>query len=308
MTDSFLSQVFGTIVASVLTVTAAVGVTSPTVDKEKEPSAKEGGARSSLAERVEEAVGDSLGPVNGKAGSFGRDVSWPQCPTGMGIPSRRTLGKPMPPASSSYVIIGLTNGPAFYPNPCLAEQVAYARKLHLWASAYAVVTYPTASQLTMYRDAGPHPSADRYGQLRNTGWAQAQVNIENMRSAGLNPPIVWIDVEPVRPPAPWSGDVEANRAVVEGSMRAYRAAGYEVGVYSTAYLWQSIVGAVSYRLPEWRAAGPTSKDRALSMCTSGSIQGGDPVLAQWSNVDVDFNVLCPGRPPGDVLSEYFAPL
>ena len=310
MTDSFLRRVFGTVVATVLAVTAAVDDASLSADEAKEPVKRE--ARSSLAEKAEASAGKGdRSPADGQAdplggrGPIGRDVGWPNCPTGMGIPARRTLGLPMPPAGSNYVIIGLTNGPAFYPNPCLKEQVEHARQLQLWTAAYAVVTYPTPSQLRTYGDAGPHPRASSQGELSNTGWAQAQMNLSNMRAAGLEPPIVWVDVEPVLPPAPWSDDVDANRAVLEGAMRAYRAAGLQVGVYSTAYLWQSIVGPVSYGLPEWRAGGPTSKARALSLCTSGAIQGGDAVLAQWSSVDVDYNVLCPGRSTDDVLSEYF---
>ena len=61
-----------------------------------------------------------------------------ELPEGLGIPSRRTQGKPMPPASARFVVVGLTNGPAFHPNPCLEEQVAFARLQHLWTAAYAV--------------------------------------------------------------------------------------------------------------------------------------------------------------------------
>src|SRR6478672_8225031 len=57
------------------------------------------------------------GPVTGG------DVSWPQCPKGMGIPQKRSLGLPMPQSSAKFVLVGLTNGPGFTPNPCLADQV-----------------------------------------------------------------------------------------------------------------------------------------------------------------------------------------
>lgn len=250
-----------------------------------------------LADKVDAPVG---------VGRLGRDVSWPNCPTGLGIPSRRTLGRPMPPASARYVVIGLTNGPAFYPNPCLRDQVAFARARHLWASAYAVVTYPTASQMVTYGAAGPS-TGGLAGRLWNTGWAQARQNVANMRAAGLEPPTLWVDVEPVRPPAPWSGDTTANRRVLEGAIAAYRRAGLRVGVYSTPYLWRSVVGDVSYGFPEWRAAGPTSMHRALAVCGGDSIQRGDAVIGQWSSVDEDFNVLCPGCPALQVLRTHFTP-
>lgn len=226
----------------------------------------------------------------------------------MGIPARRTLGKPLPPPGTRFVVIGLTNGPGFYPNPCLGEQVAHARSLRMEAAAYAVVTYPTGEELRRYADAGPRPPADRLGRLFNVGWAQAAGNVASMLRTGLESPIVWIDVEPVRPPTPWSGDVVANRAVVEGTMAAYRRAGLQVGVYSTTYMWRSIVGDVRYGLPEWRPAGQQSRKAALELCSRGVIQGGDPVLVQWATVHVDYNELCPGRPAADVLAEYFTRL
>jgi hypothetical protein len=246
----------------------------------------------------------STGPAGGDV--VGHDISWPNCPVGMGIPDRRTLGLPLPPASSRFVLIGLTNGPAFYANPCLREQVADARRRHLWTSAYAVVTYPTSDQLRAYGATGPRSGTSLAARLYNTGWAQARINVTTMRVAGLASPVLWLDVEPVRPPAPWSSDVVANRTVLEGSMAAYRAAGLRLGIYSTPYLWRTVVGEVDYGLPEWRAAGPTSRQRALAQCSGDSIQGGAAVLAQWV-AEIDTNVLCPGRPPADVLREFFAP-
>ena len=145
---------------------------------------------------------------------------------------------------------------------------------HLWTSAYAVVTYPTPAQLATYGGAGPRPRAGLPGQLFNTGWAQARQNLAVMRAAGLQPPTIWVDVEPVRPPAPWSSDTTANRAVLEGSIAAYRRAGLQVGVYSTPYLWRTVVGDVDYGFPEWRAAGLTSRQRALEVCAGEDVQGG----------------------------------
>ena len=59
---------------------------------------------------------------------LGGDISWPQCPKGMGIPEKRSLGLPMPLPSAQYVVIGLTNGPGFVANPCLADHVAWAKE------------------------------------------------------------------------------------------------------------------------------------------------------------------------------------
>ena len=46
---------------------------------------------------------------------FGNDVSWPQCPTAVG-----GYGAPMPPETTQFVVVGLTQGPAVHrePVPC----------------------------------------------------------------------------------------------------------------------------------------------------------------------------------------------
>lgn len=238
----------------------------------------------------------------------GGDISWPNCPKGMGIPSRPTQGQPMPSVRADFVVIGLTNGPAFHPNPCLGAQVAWARTHHVWTSAYAVATYPTAAQYTRYAPAGPHTTRHAYGGYWNTGYAQARFNIDNMLSAGLSTPMVWVDVEPVSRPAPWSHSVRHNRAVVEGVIATYRAAGFEVGIYSTRTMWRGIVGDARYGLPEWRTAGQTSRTAATATCRHGQIQGGSAVLAQWWGPRRDFDTVCPGRSTSRVLHRYFTQL
>ena len=226
---------------------------------------------------------------------LGADVSWPQCPRGMGIPERRTLGAPMPLPQAEFVVVGLTNGPGFTPNPCLAEQVAWVRERRLMIAAYAVSSLPSAAQVEEHGADGPYDGSTELGALANTGYQQALFNVAGMRRAGLNTPVVWVDVEPVAD-FEWSGDPVANAAVVEGAVEAYRLAGYRVGVYSTPSLWREIVGDLALGLPEWRAAGQTSRAEALSRCGEDwSIQGGQAVLGQWVEAARDQNVTCPGQ-------------
>jgi hypothetical protein len=309
MDEGFLGHALGAALAGILTVVTAVGAQTSPVQHLPGSDEKQAGSpahqpvekppkRLKLAQEVEVPTGH---------GRLGRDIGWPNCPKGMGIPQRRTLGHPLPPASARYVVIGLTNGPAFYPNPCLRDQVADARAHHFWTSAYSVITYPTPLQLKKYGAAGPSREPGLVGRLWNTGWAQASQNVATMHAAGLRPPAVWLDVEPVRPPAPWSRSTTANRTVLEGAIAAYRKAGLQLGVYSTPYLWRYVVGDVDYGFPEWRAAGPTSIKHAVAACRGGDIQGGDPVIGQWSSLVEDFDVICPGVPTLQALRAYFTP-
>lgn len=235
----------------------------------------------------------------------GADISWPQCPKGMGIPSRPTEGQPLPnPKTTKFVMIGLTNGPAFYPNPCLKSQVDWARKNQLNVAAYSMTTYPTSAQLKQYGQSGPYKGSDVLTKLRNTGYAQGQFNLANARKTALSTPIIWMDVEhyPVRP---WSTNTTYNRAVFEGVKAAYQKAGYKVGIYSTSYQWKAILGTVRYGVPEWHTSGPTSQATARAACKSPSIQGGPTVISQWWTSKSDYDVLCPGFTSTAAINTYF---
>ena len=235
----------------------------------------------------------------------GGDVSWPQCPKGMGIPEKPTLGLSMPVPSAEFVIMGLTNGPAFTPNPCLSDQVQWVKDRRLMAAAYAVNSYPDDETLARYGSKGPYDGSTRLGALRNVGYQQAMFNLGTMNAAGLLTPMIWLDVEPV-PIFEWSADKEANAAVVEGAARGYTDAGYQIGAYSTPLLWETVVGDFTLGgIPEWRAAGQTSKEEALDRCgPDWSFQGGPGVIGQWVEDNRDRNVTCPGA--SKQMFRYFA--
>jgi hypothetical protein len=225
----------------------------------------------------------------------GGDVSWPNCPKGMGILSRRSPGNPMPLSSATFAVVGLTNGPAWYPNPCLAAQVGWARAQGVWTSAYSMTTFPTAAQRAAYGGSGPWSAATRSGRLRNAGYQQALFNVASMRATGLAVPFVWVDVEPY-PTRPWPHDVLANRQVVRGVVRAYRDNGYGVGFYSYANGWRSVVGAWRKpAYPTWVPVGPVShgRARAAAQCRRPSFSGGPVYLAQWVADARDRDVTCP---------------
>ena len=234
----------------------------------------------------------------------GADISWPQCPKGMGIPERQGEDQPMPLRTAKFVVVGLTNGPSFHPNPCLASQVGWIKRQHLRAAAYAVSTYPTRAEVRQHGSTGPHPHQRLSGRLWNTGYAAAQFNVATMERVELTSPIVWVDVEPYSV-APWSGTIGGNQAVVRGVVQGYRDAGLRVGVYSTQSLWAQIVGGLRLGLPEWRTAGQTTMGDALYKCSHYPIQGGTAVMAQWWGPHRDFDVMCPGYGRPAQLGKYF---
>lgn len=227
----------------------------------------------------------------------GADASWPNCPKGMGIPSRRSSGLPMPNKDAKFVVLGVTNGPGFYPNPCLARQVKWARGAGVLVGTYAMTTYPTTKQVDSYGQTGPWPATSRVGRLRNAGYAQAEFNLATLKRVGLTTNFMWVDVEPY-PVAPWSGSKTRNKAVLDGVLRGYRDAGLSVGFYTSPGPWADIIGSARYRLPEWRTAGghpwsTTNYGSARRMCSVSSVQGGRILMAQWWDRKRDHDLLCP---------------
>ena len=284
--------------------------TAPAISNDGVPPAQgSGGAQlpgdaSSLASMAQQlasqqptAVASTTGPGDLPPGTYGGDISWPQCPPGMGIPQKRSTGQPMPLPDATFIVIGLTNGPGFVRNPCLRTQVQWAKIHQLKVSAYSVLSYPSDADLTKYGATGPYPTNTVIGRLKNVGYAQATYNVGSMGASGLDTPIVWLDVESV-PGFDWpKNNAEDNGAIVQGAVRGYKDAGYGVGVYGTPTIWRGIVGALSLGadVPEWRAAGQTSAGEAASRCSaSWTIQGGRAVMGQWVEKRRDRNLICPG--------------
>ena len=236
------------------------------------------------------------------ARAAGQDISWPQCPIGG---PRKHRGEPMPAADVQFLVIGLTAGRAFRPNPCLAQHLGWAQQHHVAASAYAFAAFPSRRELRRHGRTGPYDAGTHAGRLRNAGFATARYNVRLMADLGFATPHVWLDVEPSSS-HPWSHRRRLNRAVVRGWIAGYRAAGYTVGFYSTHLLWRRIVGHYRPALPEWRTAGPSSRRAAGRMCHQArSFQGGTAVIAQWWTRHRDFDRLCPTSSRDATLAEYF---
>jgi hypothetical protein len=206
-------------------------------------------------------------------------------------------------ASASFAVLGLTDGGSFRANPCLARQVAAVKTRHLWAGAYAISTYPTSAELTLYGGSGT--LLERLGRV---GAAQAGFNITTMARVGLRSPMVWVDVEP-RTRSPWSANADNNNAVIDGVIAGYKAAGIRAGVYSYRKAWKAITGArVLPGLPTWVPVGHKGRAAAAANCALASYAGGRPWLTQWTDGVRDYNLTCPGvtgrAASGDVLTPH----
>ena len=214
--------------------------------------------------------------------SYGGDISWPSCPIGTpgALPKKQGKGLPLPGPGAQFVILGLTNGPGFHANPCLAWEVHRTRGLP--TAAYAFLSLPTPAQIT------------RYGGLRNAARAEAVLNVDTLRRSGLSTPIIWIDVEPQPYLAPWGKDIAANRVTILSAREAYREAGFATGFYSSDTPWKRITGGLRSTDPTWVTVGPRGRAAAVAKCSAQTFSGGPAVLAQWwDGPTEDLDLVCP---------------
>ena len=191
--------------------------------------------------------------------------------------------------SASFVVLGLTDGGSFRPNPCLPRQVASVKSRHLWAGAYAISTYPTPAQLTRYGGTGTLST-----RLGRVGAAEAGFNISTLTRARLRPPMVWVDVEPSAR-TPWSAIVHNNNAVIDGVIARYKASGLRTGIYSYNKAWKAITGGrILPGVATWVPVGHKGRVVAAATCAVASYAGSKPLLTQWTDDVRDYDLTCPG--------------
>ena len=221
--------------------------------------------------------------------THGYDVSWPQCSSaGNGHRAAHM------PTGGSYVILGLTHGAGHTVNPCLGAQLKWAKEHGVMVGAYMVPSYPTPAQLAR-AGTGPYGTCsknDTYCRAGNDGAKQAAEALATLKKAGVPAPMIWVDVESRRK-FPWSGrHPAANARVVQGVINRLKLGGVGVGVYTTSYMWQHIVGDYRVNLPNWLPAGSGNVADAEAKCRT-TATGGATWIGQYTRT-FDENVTCPG--------------
>jgi hypothetical protein len=204
----------------------------------------------------------------------------------------------MPQGRPSYLILGLTHGAGDTVNPCLAAQLGWAKSRGVRVGAYLVVSYPPKAQQALASNGlfGPCGTSVRC-RLRNNGAKQAQAAIVTMQAVGLRPPRVWLDVELGRS-LPWSAHAAANRAVLQGAVRALRDAHLPFGVYTTPAMWTQITRGFALNVPNWLPSGDGRARHAAALCST-TATGGVTWLVQYTRA-LDSDLTCPvlGPVPG----------
>jgi hypothetical protein len=231
-------------------------------------------------------------------GVRGGDISWPNCPKGMGVPGRRTQGLPLPTAQAKFFVVGLTNGRAFTRNPCLTGHLGAARARGVAVSAYTMLSYPNAAERAEHGWTGPFGTATYVDRIANVGYAQAAFALDTMAAAQFPSPFVWIDVEP-RAERRWSRTTANNQALIHGALRAAADRGIGSGIYTYALAWRQITGGMTLDVPLWAPGHSHARTfsgrmrQTLDSCSRAGFTGGPLVMTQWVWRSRDHDVTCP---------------
>src|SRR5438445_13620405 len=222
-------------------------------------------------------------PVAYTHGSTGYDISFPQC--GGAYPG------------GAFGIVGVNGGyPFVHYNPCLADQ--YARTPN--AGLYINTGYdPLYTQVD-----GKHTTLECFVQsifvrgssAQKAAWgagcSEATRSMSYATSQGaVKPSGWWLDVETENS---WSStDLSLNQFTIQGIVDTLHQATSAVGIYSTGYQWQTIVGShpVTGVRANWVATGNLAAEGAHAHCGTGF--SGAPVwLVQYIQGGFDANYAC----------------
>ena len=215
---------------------------------------------------------------NRLTGTFGWDVSWPQCRTPL-------------PETGSFGVIGVTFGHSYSANPCLGSEFRWALRHGSVGGLYMNVNFPSDPEFVALPDTMASSCARTDGncQVREYGVRAATDAVAVARSQGASAPRWWLDVETGNH---WSANADLNDLVIQGAIIGLQSRGISVGIYSSQYQWHAIAGNYAPGLPTW-IAGPNNVTEAVAACVpSASFGGGPPFMVQFPN-GLDGNILCP---------------
>jgi hypothetical protein len=196
------------------------------------------------------------------------------------------------PPTAQFAVLNVTGGRPFSANSCLAAEVAAAGSASV--SFYFNTGYSGAYGRRVTSDcsssASAHGFAGKAAQAYAIGCSEARYALG--RASGYAPSSWWLDVELANS---WSSSsTDLNVATIQGALDAMHAATpAPVGVYSTAWSWQTITGGSSLNGVDasWVVAGNGYRcgGTAFSQSPVWLVQGG---IVASGGVQYDSDTAC----------------
>jgi hypothetical protein len=225
-------------------------------------------------------VGMSVAPGNGSfaggtypSGAYGYDVSVYQCGA-------------LPSGDHQIGIVQVDGASSAAPNPCLAQEAAWAGG---GLNLYTFLTYGTSDT----QEPGCYSDA-----ACNAGFAAAVHAFNDAVAAGVNPRVPWwLDVEG---DGHWSPNSLYNAIFVQGALTALHE--YEgvpdVGIYASPGVWNSIVGDYEPDVPYWMAdyleppSGPSTCADYARWASRAQLPSGPLQVVQYGSARFDEDYAC----------------
>ena len=239
----------------------------------------------------------------GSTPTTGYDASYPQCSGSY-------------PSNPLFGIVGVDGGLANNANPCLADELGWARDapgqkhpeqppLSLYivtanpGAEHHVADWPSGGATPLYAACNgklTNACSYIYGEQR-AAHSYRLVAARDPEAARTAP--WWLDVELT---ASWAGTYQLNIAALRGFTAGLHDAGATgpIGIYSTAAQWHDITGltaettrgAFADRLPDWVAGTRATLGQARRNCRNGGFTGAAPTLAQYRIGGQDADLRC----------------
>jgi|ERR1035437_5999832 hypothetical protein len=203
-------------------------------------------------------------------GTVGNDISWPNCSSKIST-------------STSFGIVGVTDGQGYSTSPCIAQEASHFSNLSLYANTgwYSGSSHINATS--------PHVCAagDNNCLAYNYGYNAGLYAYNAALSVGVHSSTWWLDVETGNT---WSIDTVQNRNSLQGENDALTTNGATtVGVYSTTAQWGSITGSWQNNWPSWGATTWKTANQAKTYCSGHQFTGGVTWLIQFQGkADQDY--------------------
>jgi len=248
----------------------------------------------------------AIPPVVYAKGTVGYDISFPEC--GIGIPAISTTGAPY-----RFAIVGINDGRAFTPNPCLGAEYQLATSQGLQISFYQNLNAPIGS--TAYKGQnGPKgfcAPGDGACLSYNYGYNAAMdafgYATTTTGRAGM---VWWLDIETANS---WEPNPAWNAQTIQGAIDFYQQANQLVGIYSIPSMWDQStplaergtmlagnaplllpqIAGSGFRpgVPEW-TTGARSLSSAPQLCPTSPFTSEPIWLAQEPRASYDEDYAC----------------
>ncbi len=242
------------------------------------------------------------------SGSWGYDVSWPQCPT-----SSDTNPLFFPP--QNFTIIGSDNGAPFTDNSCLNYEVSFAGSNF---GLYAVIFWQPSDTPV----AGPENCATSSNvtdcQAYNYGYMAAEHAFSYALSQGVASSSWWLDIEGAASSSNplWTTNYSGNDQAIQGALDFFSSQTVpgipgqleKVGIYASPCTWPQIAGGydessgcnnyVGYSpdVPAWIADWNSPSSPQIYCNSNLDFTSGGTAMVQYSdnanNLNIDGDYAC----------------